>query len=125
MTQKYKGLANFENSSWKNSTVGKEFHRLGYYCALDKHPEWHIAQVAAGKAQPIRPKCKLPCNLCNIRPEKLFDEEDPFPTALTPVSILSRDRSGQEIVSTLLDTGAGANFMKPGLAKKLKLKTMC
>jgi hypothetical protein len=118
---KYAGLANFENVLWRDSKIGKEYHKLGYYSAMDKHANWHKAQVDKGLVLPSRIS-KIPCNLCNLRPEQILDDDDPFPTALTLTSVFTRDGREQEMITALLDTGSGASFIKPALARRLKLK---
>jgi hypothetical protein len=117
---KFAGLANFEGVRWRDSKVGKEFHKLGYYGAMEKHPKWHLDLVAKGHILTF--PGSISCNLCHTRSEINLDEENPFPIALTPVSVRSQDKQTQEMISALLDTGSGASFMKPALAKKLKLK---
>ena len=117
---KFAGLANFEGGRWKDSKVGKEFHKLGYYAAMEKHPKFHLDLVSKGHIMTF--PGKISCSMCQTSSELNLDEEDPFPIALTPVSVRSQDKQTQEMITALLDTGSGASFMRPALAKKLKLK---
>ena len=113
-----KALGNHEKKPWKESAIGKSYASTGYYSAMDKPPAWHLEQITQGRTLPDTPKGE---NINNI---SLKNEDESFTAKLT-VTIAQADErdSASSIVSCLLDTGAGANFISSNLINRYKLKS--